>query len=115
DSSTRDLLNSNSVTVVFNQPVEPVSASDASHYSIDHGVTVTGASVQSGGESVVLSTSSINPGPIYALTVNGVSNLADEVIAPNTEICINLTPPRPAVANVLVVEAEHSDHNEFPV
>lgn len=69
------------VTVVFNEPVEQTSATDPGNYSIDNGITVSGATLGSDQTSVTLQTSAHAEGILYTLAVSGVR---DQAAAPNT-------------------------------
>ncbi|HWD90832.1 MAG TPA: hypothetical protein VG938_00655 [Verrucomicrobiae bacterium] len=85
-SATRGAQSTN-VTVVFSQSVNTTTATNASNYAIDHGVTVSGARLVSP-TSVALTTSPINAGPTYTLTVNGVNDWAGNGIAANSQIVV---------------------------
>jgi hypothetical protein len=72
---------STTVTVVFTEPVEPVSALDASHYVLDNGASVLSAQFAGDTSSVVLQTSPITRALLYTLTVSGIR---DRASSPNT-------------------------------
>ncbi|MDB6041402.1 MAG: exported protein of unknown function [Verrucomicrobiales bacterium] len=64
------------LTVVFSEPLDPASASTASHYSIDPGISVLAARLVGDGRTVILETSQMSPGVSYNLSVNGVLDRA---------------------------------------
>jgi hypothetical protein len=78
---------SNHVRVSYNKPVEPVSATNLSHYAITPGVTILGATFDSDSKTIVLTTSSLATGVTYTGTVDGVNDLAvpPNTIAPNSQ------------------------------
>jgi len=74
------------VAVVFSEPLEAASAETAANYSIDNGVTVSGAVLGSDLRTVTLSTSLHSSGSTYTLSVSNVRDQAasPNVIAPNS-------------------------------
>ncbi|MCD6395549.1 MAG: right-handed parallel beta-helix repeat-containing protein [Planctomycetes bacterium] len=73
----------NSVTVVFNEAVEPLSAEDINNYQIDNDISIISAGVDSAGDRVVLRTSS-HIAPAYTLTCGNISDLSGNVMASTT-------------------------------
>ncbi len=71
----------NSVTVTFNEAVEPSSAEDINNYHIDNDISIISASVT--GDRVVLTTSS-QIAPAYTLTCGSISDLSGNVMASTT-------------------------------
>lgn len=69
------------VVVTFSEPVEQSSATTATNYAIDGGISVGSASQGSDLSTVTLSTNALSSGVVYTLTVNGVRDLAS---TPNT-------------------------------
>ena len=63
----------NTVTIVFNEPLDAASASNAANYKID-GLEVTAAALGDDGQTVTLSTSQQTAGN-YSVTVSGVKDL----------------------------------------
>ncbi|MCF7668410.1 MAG: carbohydrate-binding protein, partial [Verrucomicrobia bacterium] len=78
DAQTRG--NSNRVTVSFSSPIDPATATNTSHYSIDHGVVVQRVAM-AGISSVYLYTTPIPEGAVYALTLQEIQ---DQEQPPNT-------------------------------
>ena len=74
------------VTIVFSESVEEASATNASNYQINNGITVVIASLGSDLKTVTITTSSHGEDIIYTLTVNNVKDRAasPNTIAPNT-------------------------------
>ncbi len=60
------------VTVTYNQPVDPQSARQAQNYALDNGVRVLKAKVKADHKTVLLATTPLAPGQMYTLTVNGI-------------------------------------------
>ncbi|MFQ5963713.1 MAG: LamG-like jellyroll fold domain-containing protein [Candidatus Scalinduaceae bacterium] len=86
--------NATEVTVVFSKPVEQTSAEDASNYSIDNGIIVSGASLGSDLKTVTLTTSLHSEGITYTVTVNNIQDRAStpNVIATNTQATYTFLP-----------------------
>jgi hypothetical protein len=70
-----------SVTVVFSEPVEGLSAQNPANYAIDNGITVSAAQSGPNDMTIVLTTSTLSENVTYTLTVN---NVRDRASAPNT-------------------------------
>ena len=81
-------LGSNSVLVVFTEPVSVATATNLAHYEIGSGVSVTGATLDLAGATVVLTTTPLAFGSTYTLTVNGIQDRAalPNTIAANTRV-----------------------------
>ncbi|MEX2186328.1 MAG: lamin tail domain-containing protein [Pirellulales bacterium] len=73
---------STTVSVNFNSVVTTASAQNLANYVIP-GLNVTGATLQPGGTSVVLTTSPQTDGQPYRVVVNGVVSTAGALIQPN--------------------------------
>lgn len=73
------------VSVTYSEGVEKNSAEAASNYHIDHGVTVTGAVLEPDAKTASLTTTTLAKGVTYTLTVNNVTDLSGNVIAPDTQ------------------------------
>ena len=75
------------VVVVFDQPVDRLSAEKPVNYFIDNNVSVLGASLAVDLETVTLTTSPLSEGITYTLTVNNVTNdtMTHDAIAPNSQ------------------------------
>src|SRR5439155_1029187 len=76
--------NPNGVLVVFNEIVSLATATNKNNYAVNNGVTVNSVSPGQNGNSVVVNTTALAPGPVYTLTVNGVQDVAGNTIAANT-------------------------------
>ena len=74
------------VTVLFDEPLDPASATEPFNYSIDGGLNITGAGLQSDGRSVILTTAAQAQDTIYTVTVNGVKDLALNTIAGDSTV-----------------------------
>lgn len=75
----------NIVVVVFSEALDEASATNASNYAIDNGVSVSSGSMVTDGRSVILATSILSEGVTYTLTVNDVEDLAQNIIEPNSQ------------------------------
>lgn len=80
-ASAANLGNNNRVTVLFSEPVEPASATNAANYALNLGAGVTAARFAGDDRTIVLETSTLGSGLIYTLTVN---NVRDRAATPNT-------------------------------
>ncbi|ARN73584.1 DUF6701 domain-containing protein [Oceanicoccus sagamiensis] len=73
------------ISVAFSEQVSTVTAEDTDNYSINRGVTVNSATLESDGQTVTLETS--NLGPVdYLLTVNNIEDSSGTEIEPNSQI-----------------------------
>ena len=73
------------VCVLFSESVEVTTASDATHYAISDGATVSRASLGFDGRTITLTTSVLSPSTTYTLTVNDVEDLVGNEIVPNSQ------------------------------
>jgi hypothetical protein len=69
------------VTVVFSEPVEAGSAESSANYSINNGITVSSAYLDTDLKTVVLTVSPLLENIVYTLTVN---HIRDRAQSPNT-------------------------------
>ncbi len=69
------------LTVIFSEPVEAASALNPANYTVDHGISVTGAAFGTGPRMVILTTSPMVPGVAYTLLI---ANVRDRATTPNT-------------------------------
>ncbi len=69
------------VTVLYSEPVEAASATNAGNYSLNQGASVNSARFGGDDRTIVLETSALAAGPTYTLTVN---NVRDRATTPNT-------------------------------
>lgn len=84
-ASARGLLTLEHALIRFSEPVEDVSATNASHYTVNNSVTVNGATLVDA-FTVELFTSSLNAGANYTATVSGVRDLAGNPIQAGSTI-----------------------------
>jgi len=80
----------NSVTVTFSEPLDPVSATTVSNYSLNNSVTISSATLHAAsgeGDSntVVLATSLQKTNTSYTLTINNVKDVSSNTIAASTK------------------------------
>ena len=77
-----------SVTLLWNEPVDPTTAGNKANYSIGGGVTVSDATVSASGLSVTLATSALTISNIYTVTLNGILNGSTRAVpvAPGTTV-----------------------------
>ncbi|RIK82775.1 MAG: hypothetical protein DCC68_05255 [Planctomycetota bacterium] len=69
--------------VVFSEPVTAASAENVANYAIP-GVQVLAASLGGTGKTVLLTTTSIDDGPQYALTIANIVGTSGRTLAPNS-------------------------------
>ena len=88
-NSARTWGNPNVVEVVFTAPVDPVTGTNASYYTVAPGVSVQQAKLGADAYTVRLTTTTLNESTLHTLTVN---NVQDQSVPPNT-IAPNSTAP----------------------
>ena len=100
-----------SVTVVFGEPVDQVSANRVTNYSIDKGILISAASLDTDLKTVTLTTSNHTEGVVYALTVNNVLKRATtpNPISPNTQVSYTYS------AQVVVIALEVANGSAYQV
>jgi len=114
----------NKVRVQFSETLDSASATTATNYSINGGVTVSSATLINS-TLVELSTTALTPNQVYTLTVNNVKNWGANEVAPNSQIqltALNIGPISGALMhiadlstnNVLAIEAENFTTNASP-
>jgi hypothetical protein len=89
-SAFRDYLNAGQATVVFSKTVAGATALIPGNYAINNGVTIQQAVFGLNSNTVVLTTSPLALGPSYTLTVNGVQDVAGNVIATNSQAAVSM-------------------------
>lgn len=89
--SARTLGYSNQVVVTFSEAITPGTATNLSHYGIDGNVALLGATPDPANPNrVILTNSPLNVGATNTLTLGGLSDLAGNRIATNSQIAIDL-------------------------
>lgn len=81
-STTGVSADANGATIDFDEPLDPVTATDPANYSVSGGVTVVSASLSADGRSVTLVLSGAQDGSTYTLSISGVEDLAGNVVTP---------------------------------
>jgi hypothetical protein len=76
------------VTVVFSEPLDPLSAQNVSNYSINNSISITSAVLQPDNKTVILACSPMQYLTSYVVTINGVKDLA---VTPNSVSNANIT------------------------
>jgi len=87
-AARRSFADNTKVNVVFSELMQPASANVAANYTINNGITVSAAALQSDNKTVVLTTSPIAGGTSNTLTVNGVRDAVGNQIAANSTMPI---------------------------
>lgn len=72
------------VEVKFSEYVSQVTADNVNNYVIDNGVTISNATLQPNNQTVVLTTSALNSGIMYNITVSNVENDAGIPVVTNS-------------------------------
>ncbi len=111
---------SSKVTVLFSRPLLDmttpgslnVTSTNQANYALDQGVVISSAEMWDD-RIVILTTSLMEAGQTYTLTVNNVTDLAGNPLAANTQITLQEPlPPRIQDENGLVaIEVERYDRN----
>ncbi len=78
------------IAVVFSEAVDPVSATTAGNYSIDHGASVGSAVMSSDPAVALIRVTGMTPGTTYTLTVQNVQDLAStpNPLSPNPSMVV---------------------------
>ena len=85
-------LDGTSIGVFFNEPLDSLTANDATYYSLSDGAFVDAAALQADGTTVLLTVSGL-ASPGFTLTVNGVQDVAGNAAdAEVTGQVLGLTP-----------------------
>ena len=92
-SADRDFINPDQVMVVFSKSVSAATATAATNYSINNGIVVSNAVFGATPNTIVLTTSAINFGPAYVLTVNHVQDLVGNIIPANSQHVLAVPDP----------------------
>lgn len=92
-AAVRNLGDPSLLTVVFSEPVDPVTAANPSNYRLDAGVTVQGVILLADPATVALRTTPLAAGSSHTLTVNNVRDRAEvpNTIAPNSQMAFTVT------------------------
>jgi beta-galactosidase len=82
------------VELDFSKTLETASATNPANYVFTNGLTIAGASLLSGGASVILVTAPLTYGSNYTIVINGVRDLAvpPNTIVPNTAVSFAVSP-----------------------
>ncbi len=76
-----EALDMNTVSVQFNEPLETASAELITNYTLDNGIVVNGASLDTDPSRVLLDVSDLSSGISYILSVQGVSDLNNNTLS----------------------------------
>ncbi|MBM4031740.1 MAG: PKD domain-containing protein, partial [Planctomycetes bacterium] len=87
-----------SVDVEFSEALDPATAQTAGNYTIDQGIAVSTATLQTDKKTVRLATSAHTPGQTYTLTVSNVKDEAGNTIVPGSQVQYTFT----AVTDLIV-------------
>ena len=102
------LPNNNTLDVVFNEPLDQVSAETVGNYTLNNNISVTAASMN--GSVVTLTVSpALTEGNSYTLTVSNVADVAGNVMSPNTMTFTYGVAPEFQVANIAALRAKWTD------
>ncbi|MEY2408708.1 MAG: large repetitive protein, partial [Verrucomicrobiota bacterium] len=80
-------INFTTVQVLFTEPVEPLTATNAANYSINNGISVLSAGFGASSREIILGTSPLISGSNYTVTVSSVRDMtaARNVILANSQ------------------------------
>ena len=79
-----NVIDQQRLSITFNESVDPITAIDASFYSLNNEATVKSAEIGTTPNVIELTTSFLEFGKIYILMVNNVRDEFDNEIAPNS-------------------------------
>jgi hypothetical protein len=107
-------LSANSLSVVFNKPVEKAGAQTIANYTLNRGATVSSATLDVSGTRVTLQTSTHEPDKIYILSISNIFDAGGNrnLILPNSSynyIFEASDQVGPVVTLVKVIDSEHLD------
>src|ERR1035437_436555 len=116
-SAARAYLEATEVSVVFSHSLVAATATNVSNYALDNGGTISGATLNVDGKTVVLATSPLFNNVTHILTVNNVQGVSGLTVATNSQIAISV--PDDTIRaeynlggnSLLVLEAEHYNLN----
>ena len=66
---------------MFNETLEPASATNTANYVLDQGITVVGAFLEADGQTVALSTTALTGGNTYTLDIDQVADASGNAMA----------------------------------
>jgi hypothetical protein len=78
------LWNPNQIMVMFSESVAPSTATNIANYALDNGATITGATMGSASNIVILTTSGLNSAISYSATVQNVHDLYNNTVSTTT-------------------------------
>jgi hypothetical protein len=90
--------------VYFSEPVSQATAETPAHYAMTGGVTVTSATLDTGGTKVLLTTSSLPTGASVTMTVTGVADRAKVANTCNATIRFSYPQAKGVIANYYEVD-----------
>ena len=105
------LVNATELDLTYNEEVEQFSAENLSNYQIDNGITINSITLDSNKRVVHIRTIPHQSGN-YTITVNNVSDIASNLIAPNSSKSYQYDPgdtTPPTITNVQILDATHVD------
>lgn len=84
---------SNKVTVVYSEPMDPGTAGSLANYFSGPGYTITSVMLNAAGDTAMLFTTDLVCGTNYTLTIRGVRDLCTNTINPNPQTFTFVCPP----------------------
>ena len=110
-------VDSTTVSTVFSEALNPLNATLVDNYSIDQGIVVASAALSANGQTVILTTSVLQDGVNYTLTVNDVEDVGGAPVAPNSQTVFSLLqnqdPPAENVANQVIRSSTHPSETDI--
>lgn len=81
------------IAIDFSKPVDPLTATNTSHYSVSGGVSITGAAMNpANANEVILNTgTTLNFGIVYTVTISGVKDLFNNIVSTSCAFARNIT------------------------
>ncbi len=81
-SAGRKIWQPDSLVVVYSEPMDPATATNASNYTLNNGATVTAAGFGESTKQVVLATTGLTNGGNYSLTIQNTKDLFNNTVTP---------------------------------
>ncbi|MBC8002266.1 MAG: lamin tail domain-containing protein, partial [Opitutaceae bacterium] len=97
-----------SAFLVFSEPVETTTATNAGNYSISGGASVIRAEFGVDSRTIILTTTTLLPNITYVITVNNVRDRATtpNTILPNSQVSFSVTTGQPVAMELLDLSKE---------
>jgi hypothetical protein len=100
------LVDATHITVAFSESMDPATSQTVANFAMNHGVSISAATLRADGVTVQLTTSPLTPGTVYTLTVSNLLDTATpgDVLTPNPSAATLVVPASvpPTITSVTV-------------